>query len=94
MTINRIPVTLYQVNTQDPEAFRESILGKFLPIEKMEPVCVVRMGGSDEQICDKAWELFNRDTLNFSLNYSMSVGDVLDIMGRKYRCTPTGWDRI
>lgn len=90
----RVPVTLYQVPREDNQSFMNNMLGEYVSFDKLIPTVVVRLEGSDEEIQEKSFRVFNSDELNFTLNYSMSVGDVLDIAGRRYRCIPFGWESL
>ncbi len=46
------------------------------------------MEGEDMVILDKCFILFNKEEYRYSLNYSMSVGDVVAIGKTLYRCLP------
>ena len=87
-------VTLYQAATE--EAFTKNMMARFgkdyASMDEMEAVVMLRMEGEDMYILDKCFILFNQEEYRYSLNYSMSVGDVIDIDKAMYRCLPIGWE--
>lgn len=87
-------VTLYQATTQ--EAFSKNMMARFdkdyASMDEMEAVVMLRMEGEDMDILDKCFFLFNQEEYRYSLNYSMSVGDVIAIGKALYRCLPIGWE--
>lgn len=89
-------VTLYQATTES--AFRTNMMamvtGVFAPMEEMEAVVMLRMDGEVEDILDELFYRMNSEEYRYSLSYSMSVGDVVDIDGVRYRCAMVGWDLI
>lgn len=85
-------VTLWQVPERNFQSRMMNLLGNYALIENMEPVFSARMTGNEEAILDECFEEFNNmDRKYFTLNYSMSVGDIVDIDGKKFRCLPNGW---
>lgn len=86
-------VTLYQATTE--EAFTKNMMARFgedyASMDEMEAVVMLRMEGEDMYILDKCFILFNQEEYRYSLNYSMSVGDVVSIDKTLYRCLPIGW---
>ena len=86
-------ITLYQAATE--EAFTKNMMARFgedyASMDEMEAVVMLRMEGEDMAILDKCFILFNQEEYRYSLNYSMSVGDVIAIDKALYRCLPIGW---
>ena len=89
-------VTLYQ--TRNDEAFLQNMRARFtedyVPLHEMESVVMLRMSGDDSYILEELFYRMNSNEYFYSLNYSMSVGDIVDIAGNLYRCLPIGWDVI
>ena len=89
-------VTLYQAATE--EAFTKNMMARFgkdyASMDEMEAVVMLRMEGEDMYILDKCFILFNQEEYRYSLNYSMSVGDVIAIDKTMYRCLPIGWEAV
>ena len=90
-------VTVYQCATQ--EQFSRNMMafitGAYTPVEDMEPVVMLREHNTDDHaILEDMFSKMNSHEYNYSLNYSMSVGDVVQIDKVYYRCMPTGWDTI
>lgn len=87
-------VILYQAATE--EAFTKNMMARFgenyASMDEMEAVVMLRMEGEDMYILDKCFILFNQEEYRYSLNYSMSVGDVIAIDKAMYRCLPIGWE--
>lgn len=89
-------VTLYQA--KDDEVFLRNMRARFTkdyaPLHDMESVVMLRMSGEDSMILDELFYWMNSEEYCYSLNYSMSVGDIVDIAGNLYRCLPIGCDVI
>ena len=89
-------VTLYQAKNDEVfiRNMRARFTGDYAPLHEMESVVMLRMSGEDSMILDKLFYRMNREEYCYSLNYSMSVGDIVDIDGNLYRCLPIGWGVI
>lgn len=89
-------ITLYQAATE--EAFTKNMMARFgkdyASMYEMEAVVMLRMEGEDMAILDRCFILFNQDEYRYSLNYSMSVGDVVAVDKTMYRCLPIGWEVV
>jgi hypothetical protein len=90
-------VTVFQCATQ--EQFSQNMMafitGNYVPVEDMEPVVMLRERDADDRtILEDMFYKMNSQEYNYSLNYSMSVGDVVQIDKVYYRCMSTGWDTI
>ncbi len=87
-------ITLYQAATE--EAFTKNMMARFgtdyASMDEMEAVVMLRMEGEYIDILDKCFILFNQEEYRYSLNYSMSIGDVIAIGKTLYRCLPIGWE--
>ena len=86
-------VTLYQ--TRNDEAFLRNMRVRFTEdytqLHEMESVVMLRMSGDDNYILEELFYRMNSNEYFYSLNYSMSVEDIVDINGTLYRCLPIGW---
>ncbi len=85
-------ITLYQAATE--ESFTKNMMARFskdyASMDEMEAVVMPHMEGEDTAILDRCFILFNQKEYRYSLNYSMSVGDVVAIGKALYRCSPIG----
>lgn len=93
-------VTLYQVDTiNNRDAFSQNMMagygfGTFTNVGDMDAVVMLRMNGTDEAILEDMFCRMNDPEYSYSLNYSMSVGDIVQIDKVYYRCMPRGWERL
>ena len=90
-------ITVYQ--TKNEKDFTNNMLAMFskryTSIEEMEPVVMLREQDiPDEDILNSVFEKMNSHEYSYSLNYSLSVGDIVSIDGVSYRCEPTGWSVV
>lgn len=66
----------------------------FTPIQRMEEVVMLRQNGEDSDILEELFEKLNDEEYKYSVNYSMSVGDIVRIDNTYYRCLASGWKDI
>ena len=90
-------VTLYQA--VDDKGIANNMLasithGAYTRVSDMEPVVMLRKEGGDEEILEDIFRIMNSNEYKYSLNYSLSVGDVVCIDSTYYRCMPIGWEVI
>lgn len=67
--------------------------GTFVELSKMEQVVMLRYPSEDDDefILEDLFSRLNDEEYRYSINYSMSVGDVVQIDHKTYRCMPCGW---
>ena len=91
-------VTVYQTTNEQDFAnnmLASAIRGRsFTPIHRMEKVVMLRQNGEDSDILEELFEKLNDEEYKYSINYSMSVGDIVRIDNTYYRCTSFGWEDI
>ena len=89
-------VTLYQAKTDEVffRNMRARHTNDYAPLSDMEPVVMLRMNKEVSDILDDVFYMMNCEEYRYSLNYSMSVGDIVDIDGKLYRCLPIGWETV
>lgn len=89
-------VTLYQAKDDEGliRNMRARLMEDYVPLHDMESVVMLRMSGEDSMILDELFYRMNCEEYRYSLNYSMSVGDIVDVDGNLYRCLPIGWGII
>ena len=90
-------IMVYQAATQ--EQFSQNMLASifganYVSVEDMEQVVMLRQDGDDNTILEDMFYKMNSEEYRYSLNYSMSTGDVVRIDDTYYRCMPTGWENI
>lgn len=101
---NKTLATLFQVarNKDFQENFSQNMTaslirnGQYVPVSVMEAVCTVEVEAETyEQACERTFSMC-QDEQAYALgcNYSMSVGDVVNVEGEWYRLTGMGWDCI
>ena len=91
-------VTVYQTTNEQDFAnnmLASAIRGRsFTPIQRMEEVVMLRQNGEDSDILEELFEKLNDEEYKYSINYSMSVGDIVRIDNTYYRCLSSGWKDI
>lgn len=96
--------TLFQVarNNEFEQNFRQNMMasvapmGQYVPVLALEPVCTVDVPDCDDlQACDHVFGIAqDENAVALGCNYSVSVGDVVNVDAEWYRCTSMGWSRI
>ena len=71
------------------------VTGEYVPFSKMEfATCVPISDGDTATILEKIFSDCNGDFMCRHLNYSMSVGDIVVIYDKTYRCGASDWEEI
>lgn len=90
-------VTIYQVTNEKDFAIN-MMAGltntDFVSVLDMEEVVMLREDGKDNDILESLFQKMNSEEYSYSLEYSLSVGDVVRIDDTYYRCMPSGWKDI
>ncbi len=70
--------------------------GSFVDLSKMEEVLMLRYPSEDkdEDILEDVFCRLNDEEYKYCINYSLSVGDVVRINDKAYRCMSCDWELI
>lgn len=96
--------TLFQVKRDNnfQQNFNQNMMASIMPMGQyvsvlaLEPVCTVETPDCDDlEVCQRVFCIAqNERAYALGCNYSMSVGDVVNVDAEWYRCTAMGWSRI
>lgn len=90
-------ITLYQATNGESFARNmfASTMDDYSSIDEMEAVVMLREPDADDMdILNELFYKFNSEEYKYSLAYSMSVGDIVTIDDKAYRCMPIGWKQL
>lgn len=90
-------IVVFQATNE--RGFCESTLSSYLgdshtDMSNMEEVVMLREEGEDDEILSSLFAKMNSKEYQYSLNYSLSVGDIVRINDTYYKCKPSGWENV
>ena len=89
---------VFQTNNQEDfsQNMTGGLLGKdYVPFSRLECVTYIPVEDDDTlSILERVFSICNDSEMEVNLNYSMSVGDVVVIDSRAYRCGAADWEEL